>query len=119
MADNPVLTFEVYRGEEFLFRNDLSAESVTHDQESRDLIYRDAYFEVGGVPVAYLPYIRHPDPTVKKRSGFLAPTFGRDSELGLTAEIPYFWNIAPNRDLTIAPISWAVNALGVTSGAHG
>lgn len=82
----------------------LKADQVIHDQEERTLTYRDARMEFYGVPVFYTPYFKHPDPTVDRQSGFLAPTFGDSSALGYTVEIPYFWNIAPNKDFTFEPI---------------
>lgn len=82
----------------------LKADKVIHDQEERVIKYRDAYLEFFGVPVLYTPYFEHPDPTVKRKSGFLAPTVGIDDFLGGIAQIPYYWAIAPNQDLTVAPI---------------
>ena len=57
-----------------------------------------------GIPVAYTPYFRHPDPTVKRKSGFLYPSFGTSSELGTAIRVPYFWNISPHQDATITSI---------------
>ena len=82
----------------------LKADRVVHDQAEKEIRYYDARMEFFGVPVAYSPYLSHPDPTVKKKSGFLAPTFRNSDSLGFSTQIPYFWNIAPNQDLTIAPI---------------
>ncbi len=82
----------------------ITAQEVTHDQETRDITYYNAFMEIFGVPVLYLPYFSHPDPTVQRRSGFLAPTVGSDSNLGFTLETPYFFDLAPNYDLTVAPI---------------
>ncbi|MFQ5985243.1 MAG: LPS-assembly protein LptD, partial [Alphaproteobacteria bacterium] len=82
----------------------LKAQRIIHDQRARDIIYNDVFLEVFGVPVAYTPYFRHPDPTVKRRSGFLAPTLGSSSLLGATLQIPYYFNIAPHIDATFAPI---------------
>lgn len=82
----------------------LKADQVIHDQEERSLTYRDARLEFYGIPVAYAPYFKHPDPTVERESGFLAPTFGSSSDLGLTLEVPYYWNIAPDKDATFEPI---------------
>ena len=82
----------------------LKADRVVHDQAEKEIRYYDARMEIFGIPVAYSPYLSHPDPTVKKKSGFLAPTFRNSDSLGLTTQIPYFWNIASNQDLTIAPI---------------
>ena len=82
----------------------ITAQQVNHDQETQDITYRHAFLEMFGVPVAYMPYFSHPDPTVDRRSGFLAPIFGSDSNLGFTVETPYYFNLAPNYDLTVAPI---------------
>lgn len=82
----------------------ISAERVIHDEEGQNIIYRNAFFELFGVPIAYTPYLSHPDPTVERRSGFLAPSFGNDSELGLLLQTPYYFALAPNYDLTLSPI---------------
>lgn len=65
--------------------------------------YEDASLEFFGVPVFYTPILIHADPSISKKSGFLLPGFFSSSHLGLGVEIPYFWNIAPNYDLTFAP----------------
>lgn len=77
---------------------------VVHDERRQQITYTDAFFELFGVPIAYTPYFSHPDPTVKRRSGFLTPSFGSSSRLGSAIKIPYFFNLAPNRDATLAPI---------------
>ena len=82
----------------------IKATRVVHDQRRRDITYTDAFFELFGVPIAYTPYFTHPDPTVKRRSGFLTPSFGSNSQLGSTIQVPYFFNLAPNRDVTFSPI---------------
>ncbi|HEX7403521.1 MAG TPA: putative LPS assembly protein LptD, partial [Usitatibacter sp.] len=55
-----------------------------------------------GVPILYLPYMTFPLDN-KRRSGFLAPTFGTSGQSGFEASLPYYWNIAPNMDATITP----------------
>jgi LPS-assembly protein len=82
----------------------ISAQRVVHDQIERQITYHNAFFEFYGLPVAYTPYLSHPDPTVERKSGFLAPSFGSDSELGLLLQTPYYFALAPNYDLTFAPI---------------
>ena len=81
----------------------IDAERVVHDQEKRDVYYRNATFEIAGIPVVFTPFFSHADPSVERRSGFLSPTFTVDGQLGATAEVPYHWVLAPNRDLTIRP----------------
>jgi LPS-assembly protein len=82
----------------------VKARRVTHDQVRKTISYRDAVMEVKGVPVLYLPYFQNADPTVKRHSGFLVPTFGRSSQIGYYARVPYFFDIAPNQDLTLTPM---------------
>lgn len=82
----------------------IKALRIVHDQGNQTVEYYDATLEFAGIPVAYLPYFTHYDPTVKRRSGFLPPSFGSSSDLGLQTRIPYFWEISPSRDATIEPI---------------
>ncbi|ACI98782.1 organic solvent tolerance protein OstA, putative [Rhodospirillum centenum SW] len=79
----------------------IRAARVTHDQESRDVYYRDAVLEIAGIPVAYTPFFAHPDPTVERRSGFLAPGGGFGSDLGTFARLYYFFDITPSQDFTL------------------
>lgn len=81
----------------------LVTSETTHDENEGTLYHRDARLEVLGMPVFYWPYLWHPDPTVKRRSGFLIPRFSHSSVFGFGYEQPYFWNIAPNMDLTVSP----------------
>ena len=82
----------------------LKAKSVTHDEETRDITYRDVTLEVFGVPVAYSPFLSHPDPTVERLTGFLAPNYGRSSTLGAYVKLPYYIELSPARDFTVTPI---------------
>ena len=82
----------------------IKAARVIHHRDAHEIEYRDAVLEVYGVPVAYTPYFRHADPLTPRKSGFLPPEFGSSSDLGTTAQIPFFWAIEQDRDLTFAPI---------------
>jgi len=82
----------------------IKAERVVHDTGNKTVAYRNARLEFFGVPVLYTPYFYHPDPTVESRSGFLAPSFGSSSELGLMMETPFLIDIAQNRDLVLSPL---------------
>jgi LPS-assembly protein len=82
----------------------IKAVRVTHDSVTKDVEYRDASMEFFGIPVAYLPYFSHPDPTVRRRSGFLAPSYGNSSDLGTFIRTPYYWAIDQNKDATISPM---------------
>jgi LPS-assembly protein len=82
----------------------LKAIRVVHDQEDRMIEYSDVFMEVYGIPVMYMPYFAHPDPSVRRKNGFLAPSYGSSSTLGFNVTTPYFWNIQPHRDFTFSPI---------------
>lgn len=81
----------------------IKAVRVIHDEAAKDIIYNDATLEFFGVPVAYTPYLRHPDPTVDRRSGLLAPTMGVSEELGVIYGQPYYYVIDPSSDLVLEP----------------
>jgi LPS-assembly protein len=68
------------------------------------LYFEDARIEFFGVPLAYVPFMSAPDPTVKRKSGFLFPTISETSQYGLGVAIPYFWALAPNYDLTMSTL---------------
>lgn len=82
----------------------LKAVKVVHDSEKKQVTYRNAWLEMFGIPVAYTPYLSHPDPTVKRRSGFLAPSIENSSDLGSRVFIPYFWAIDDYQDATLTPM---------------
>lgn len=90
----------------------LRARRAVLDQESQMISYRDAVFEVAGIPVFYFPYLAHPDPTSDRRSGFLVPSGGVSSKLGTFYQQPYYWAYSDSSDVTIAPmVSANVNPL--------
>src|ERR1700736_3125232 len=76
---------------------------IIHDQQEKMLYFETAQLEFFGVPIAYMPYFSTPDPTVKRKSGFLMPSFSEASTYGFGVEIPYYWSIAPDMDATFAP----------------
>jgi len=95
----------------------LKARRIIHDKAEQTVEYRDAWMEMAGIPIAYTPYFSHPDPTVKRQSGFLAPSIGSSTYFGPSITTPYFWNIAPNQDLTITPTA-TVNERNILAGEY-
>lgn len=82
----------------------IKARRVVHDQEKQDITYRDAIMEIFGVPVFYAPWFSHPDPTVRRRTGFLTPVVGSESRLGQTLRVPYFIVLDDDKDATVMPL---------------
>ncbi|WP_417667988.1 LPS-assembly protein LptD [Roseibium sp.] len=85
----------------------IRAATIIHDQKARTIYYEDAAFELFGVPIAYVPYFSMPDPTVKRKSGFLMPGGVVADRLGIGVTIPYYWALSPHYDLTttVTPLS--------------
>ena len=81
----------------------MKAARIIHNNSEQTIYYEDATIEFFGVPVAYMPYFWAPDPTVKRKTGFLAPRYVISNALGYGASMPFFWAIAPNYDLTLTP----------------
>ena len=77
-----------------------------HNVETRTIIHRNVRMHIMNLPIGYLPYLAHPDWTVRRRSGFLAPSFVVNTDLGLTASIPYFFVIDETSDAEITPFSF-------------
>ncbi len=86
-------------GEEPLWS--LEAGRVAHDSETRNIAYRDVALRVGGVPIAFTPYLVHPDPTVARRQGFLAPRFAVGGDIGLLVRNYYHYPWTASRDATV------------------
>ena len=81
----------------------IEADKITHDKIKKDMIYKNAILKIYDVPVLYFPKFFHPDPSVKRRSGFLQPQFNNSETLGSSLYIPYFKTLGPDKDLTIKP----------------
>jgi LPS-assembly protein len=78
----------------------LRARRAVQDRETRTISYQGAVLEIAGVPLLYLPFMAHPDPSVERASGLLPPNIGRNRRLGTFYEQPYYWSISPSQDLT-------------------
>ncbi|MGH6711719.1 MAG: LPS-assembly protein LptD [Bradyrhizobium sp.] len=76
---------------------------IIHDQTEKMLYFENAQLEFFGVPMAYLPYFSTPDPTVKRKTGFLMPSFTSYTPFGYGVETPFYWAIAPDYDATFSP----------------
>ena len=80
---------------------ELSASEMTHDKKSKTIFYDNAVLKIYKIPIFYFPKLAHPDPTVERRSGFLNPSYSDTKNLGLSLNLPYFWAINNDKDLTI------------------
>jgi LPS-assembly protein len=81
----------------------VKAARMIHDEGEKMIYFENARLEFFGHPVAYMPYFSAPDPTVKRKSGFLLPLATYSSKYGFGAEAPYYWALAPDYDFTLSP----------------
>jgi LPS-assembly protein len=80
----------------------LKASQLEIDNDRQVGVARNARVEFLGVPILYMPWMDF-SLSDKRQSGFLGPVLGSTAKSGSEVTLPYYWNIAPNRDATIAP----------------
>ena len=81
----------------------ITSNKIIHDKEKKEIQYKNAWLKIYNIPVLYFPKFFHPDPTVKRKSGFLIPSFSDSKNLGASMNIPYFLAISDSEDLTFKP----------------
>ena len=81
----------------------LKAKKISHDRTKKTINYEHATLKVYDVPIFYFPKFFHPDPTVQRQSGLLAPFFTNSTRVGTGFGLPYFWAISDDKDLTFTP----------------
>lgn len=81
----------------------ISARKVNYDAQGQNINYNDAVLHIKDVPVFYLPFLSHPSPEVKRRSGLLMTSMGSSSYLGQYIQPTYFWNISDHTDVILSP----------------
>jgi LPS-assembly protein len=81
----------------------MHAEEIEHDKVEQTIKYKNAWLKIYDVPTVYFPRFSHPDPTVKRKSGFLPPTFSSSKNIGSSVTIPYFHVLSENKDMTFKP----------------
>ena len=81
----------------------IKAARIIHNQTEKMIYFESAAIEFFGVPLAYFPYFSAPDPTVKRKTGFLLPVVSSSSAYGFALETPYYVALAPDYDVTFSP----------------
>ena len=81
----------------------ITSDEIHHDKIKKQINYKNAWLELYDFPVLYFPKFFHPDPSVKRQSGFLKPELGSSNNLGSSIYTPYFLVISNDKDLTIKP----------------
>ncbi len=79
----------------------IQSKKMLHDKIKKTIYYKNATVKVYDFPIFYFPRLSHPDPSVKRRSGFLIPTLYDSKNLGSGVAIPYFVNLGNDKNLTL------------------
>ena len=87
----------------------LKAQEIEHNKEKKIINYKNAWLEIYEKPIFYFPKFFHPDPTVKRQSGFLIPEIIESSNLGMSVKVPYYKVISENKDFTFSPRIFSKN----------
>ncbi|PZX47918.1 LPS-assembly protein [Roseinatronobacter thiooxidans] len=82
---------------------EIRARRVVHDEMEQQVYFENAQFRMFGLPLAYIPRLRVPDPRLQRASGFLSPRFSIDTGHGVGLRTPYFLVLSQDRDLTLTP----------------
>lgn len=81
----------------------IKSRNVTIDREKEVFKIRGGVIRFYDVPFFYTPFLQAPIPSKKRKSGFLYPSYSKNSRLGIGVKIPYYFNLAPNKELTVSP----------------
>ena len=87
------------------------SEKIKHDRIKKQIVYKNAWLEIYDYPIIYFPKFFHPDPSVKRQSGFLKPGLSSSENLGNSIYTPYFYVISDDKDITIKPRLFSDNKL--------
>ena len=82
---------------------EMRSEKIQHDKRKKIINYKNAFLRIYDIPIMYFPKFFHPDPTVKRQSGFLIPTIKNSNDGKNYLNTPYFLAIAENKDATFSP----------------
>ena len=89
----------------------IKASKITHDKKKSEISYDNAVLKIYDVPILYFPKFFHPDPTVKRKSGFLQPELNSSNILGSSFTLPYYKILSENKDFTVRPTWFDNNTL--------
>ena len=81
----------------------MQSKKIKHDLAKKTIYYDNVILKIYDFPIFFSPKFSHPDPTVKRASGFLAPLLSNSTNLGSGFAVPYFFNIAGDNDFTLTP----------------
>ncbi len=83
----------------------IKAAKIVHDQQEKTIYYEDAKLELLGTPIAWVPFFMHPDPSERRKTGFLLPRVINSNSLGLGVQVPFYWAPTADWDATFSPVA--------------
>ncbi len=86
---------------------ELQSDQFRHDKKNRLFQYKNSWLKMFNKRLFFFPYFSHPDPTVKRKSGFLTPSYGNSKNKGNWANIPYYKILSDSKDMTFNPRVYA------------
>ncbi len=86
---------------------ELQSEEFVHNKKNRVFEYKNSWLKIFDKKIFYFPFFSHPDPSVKRKSGFLTPSYGSSNSFGNWLNVPYFKVINDEKDLTFSPKIYA------------
>ncbi len=86
---------------------ELSAKEFNHDKNKKIFEYKDSWLKLFDYKVFFLPYFNHPDPSVKRKSGFLTPSYSSSTRFGTAINFPYYKVLGEDKDITLSPRYYA------------
>lgn len=92
---------------------DIKAGRTVRNEKTQTITHYNMRMDVMNVPVGYLPFLSHPDWTVRRRSGFLTPSFRLSSDLGFSPTVPYYHVIDETSDVEVTAQKYQYRGLGV------
>ena len=92
---------------------DVRATSTTHNEKTQTITHRNVRMHLLNVPVFYLPFLAHPDWTVRRRTGFLTPGMSISSDRGFTPAIPYFVVLDDTSDVRVTSYKYQYRGVGL------
>ena len=86
---------------------ELNSDEFKHDKEKKIFEYRNTWLRIFDRKIFFTPYFNHPDPSVKRKTGFLTPSYSTSERLGLSFNFPYFMVLDDDKDITFSPRYYA------------
>ncbi len=79
----------------------IQASQMIHNERTKTIYYNNAVIKIYNIPIFFTPRLAHPDPSVKRRSGFLPPKLSDSKNLGAGISLPFFWAVNKDKNLTL------------------